>query len=85
MFNFEWLDGLVFIGIGIYLFKALRVVYKQSRKKTFVKQTLLFFSYGFFIILSLLGTVVATAGLIYLRENNMSLLSILGGYAARIM
>lgn len=57
------LKNLVVLGLLYYLYRALRVVYEQSRRKTVLKFVLLLTSYGFTLAVGFLVTIILTAAL----------------------
>lgn len=61
----EWpgalMTAVAFIYPPIYLYKAMRKVYGQSRWVTTVKYALLFIAYFVFLVLTFLGTLMITA------------------------
>jgi hypothetical protein len=60
IFQQGWLTGVSFLFMTVYLFKAMRVVYKQSLLKTGFKFIVLGFLYNIVLVMCLLGTLFIT-------------------------
>ncbi len=60
IFNYPILNCILLLIIIVYIFMAIRMVYKQSKWKTFIKLFLLFISYTFVLMLFLLITTLIT-------------------------
>jgi hypothetical protein len=55
------MTAVAFLYPPIYLYKAMRKVYGQSRPVTAVKYILLFIAYFGFLVVTFLGTLMITA------------------------
>ena len=56
----ERIGNLTVLGLGVYLFFALRTFYEQSRGRTLVKTLVLLFGYMLVLLVVLLGAFVVT-------------------------
>ena len=56
----EWLQVVIILLTLFYLYKAMRNVYGQSRRKTIVKFFLLFCTFSFILVFALIANALVT-------------------------